>query len=822
MYDYNQVYKATLKYFNGNELATNVWIDKYALKDRAGNYLELTPQDMHERLANEFARIEESFYQPRDPDMSKYGQTRKNLDKTEILKLFENFTNIIPQGSIMAVLGDKNFVGSLSNCVVIPPPYDSYGGIAYTDQQLAQLMKRRAGVGVDISTLRPKGMAVTNVAKTSTGAVSFMHRFSNTTREVAQAGRRGALMVTMDCRHPDILDFITVKHDKTKVTGANISVMWTDDFMQAVKNDETYILHWPVDASLEEAQFTKPISAKEVWRTAVKSAHETAEPGMIFIDTMRENSTCDPYDKILSTNPCSEIGMGNDTCRLIAINMFGSVCNPYTEQAYFDYDHWYKMCYEATRLSDDLVELELEHIQEIIKKIKSDPEPDIIKQTEIKTWQDLYDTAVVGRRIGLGFTALGDTLAALGLDYDYSIKTKEEINDILFTKLRAEWDATTDLAIERGVMPLWYTKGLKETKFTDFIKNSLPDIYERMIKFGRRNISLSTVAPTGSLSMLSKLVDQFGTTSGIEPLFAPWYTRRKKINPNESSKIDFVDVVGDSWTEFNVFHSGLIDWAKINGIMDIEANYKDSPYYNNCASDIFWQDRVDIQALIQQYVTHSISSTINLPKSTTVNDVAIIYERAYDAGLKGVTVYVDGSRDGVLVTEKHSEIVKNDAPKRPEKLPCKIYNTSIHGQYWLVLIGLFDGEPYEVFAYPNGRVNYTEGILIKRGKGVYDLEVDSKIVATDINSMYVNDEQAAATRLISTALRHGTDVVYIIEQLEKSGGTIVDFSKAVARALKKTLLVEARDGEKCPDCGSKLVFEEGCLACKNCGYSRCS
>ena len=823
MYTYDQVFEATTAYFGGNELATNVWMSKYALKS-GDNFLELTPDNMHHRLAEEFARIEQAFGEcpPALRNyLSAYGKTRTPLTERSIYRLFQNFENVIPQGSVMAVLGDENYVGSLSNCVVVPNPHDSYGGILYTDQQLVQLMKRRCGVGTNISGLRPEGMAVTNAARTSTGAVSFMQRFSSTTREVAQSGRRGALMLTMDCRHPDILTFINVKRDLTQVTGANISVMWTDDFMAAVENDTAYTLRWPVTSALEDAQFTKEVRALDIWNAAVESAYTSAEPGMIFMGAMTDYSTCEPYMPITSTNPCSEIGMGNDSCRLIAINMFGSVVQPYTPDAWFNHEHWYRVCYEAMRLGDDLVELELEHVRRILAKIDADPEPEHIKSVERQTWQALYKAGETGRRVGVGFTALGDTVAALGYKYG---NAQDIIDGIVSTKFIAEWDATIDMAISRGPMPLWNTAGFRPTTFTDFLARSRPKAYQRMLSFGRRNISLSTVAPTGSLSLLAKLVTEHGTTSGIEPLFAPWYTRRKKVNPNESDRIDFVDETGDSWTNYTVHHAGLLEWAKANDIKDIATAYPESPYYESCAPDLDWTKRVELQALIQRYVTHSISSTVNLPSTAISADVGTIYRKAHSAGLKGITVYVDGSRTGVLVTDKPQvKITKLDAPKRPKRLPCVVFNTSVRGEYWVVLIGLLAGEPYELFAYPNGRVGYTEGILVKVGRGHYDLEVDGKVVQPNVAAASLNDEQAALTRIISAALRHGADVGFVVEQLDKAGGTVVDFSKAVARALKKGLGVTGRtESEKCPECGNELTFEDGCKICKACGvYSKC-
>ena len=811
-YTKDQVFDATKIYFCGNELATSVWISKYALKDSDGNFLEKTPDDMHARMATEFARIEHEFPSKKHKDKSAYGNSRTPLTKDDIYNLFAQFRDIIPQGSIMAVLGDTTYTGSLSNCVVISSPYDSYGGISFTDEQLAQLMKRRCGVGFDISSLRPKDSNVSNVAKKSTGAVSFMHRFSATTREVAQGGRRGALMITMNCAHPDILDFITSKQDLTKITGANISVMWTDEFMSALERDDNFTLRFPVDKTPEEADVTKVVRAKDIWDTAITSAYKSGEPGMIFIDRMRQYSVCDPYDKIVSTNPCSEIGMGaNDSCRLIASNMFGSVVNPYTENASFDFDKWYRICYEAQVLSDDLVELELEVVEKILAKLEHDPEPDYIKKVEQITWERLYESGVNGRRTGCGFTALADTLAALGTTYNDTTF----IDQIIRTKFMAEWDATTDLAIDRGTFPLYEKYNLLDTEFTMFLQQNHPSAYDRMLKHGRRNISISTVAPTGSLSMLAKLNTRFGTTSGIEPLFAPWYTRRKKVNPNEdNAKIDFVDEVGDSWTEYHVFHNGLMEWALANNISEsqIIEKYDQSPYYLSCANDIHWRDRVTVQSAVQWYTTHSISSTVNLPKTTLKENVDLIYQEAYRQGLKGITVYVDGSRDGVLIAKPTvPKIAKNNAPKRPKSLPCTVFNTSIKGQYWVVLIGFLNDDPYEIFAFPNGKVTYKTGNIIKRGKGIYDLEVNGRIVIENIPVLYESDEQESLTRMISTALRHGSAAKYIIEQLDKSNGTIISFSKAIARALKHTL----QDGDvvkvTCKECGStNVVFQEGC------------
>ena len=501
--------------------------------------------------------------------------------------------------------------------------------------------------------------------------------------------------------------------------------------------------------------------------------------------------------------------------------MMGSVVRPYTPDAYFDHDHWYRICYEGMVLSDDLVDLELEYVQRIIKKIQNDPEPAYIKDVELRTWAGLLEAGKRGRRTGLGFTALGDALAALNLKYDEAF---DQIEEIMLTKFRAEWDATTDLAIIRGKMPYMTESGFIETEFTKFLHKTHPSAYERMLKHGRRNLSISTVAPTGSLSLLAKIGHTHGTTSGIEPVFSPWYTRRKKINPNDTDvRVDFVDSVGDSWQEFKVFHNGIVDYAIQNNLTgDLSDHYLSSAYVGSAANEIDWVKRVKIQALIQKYVTHSISSTINLPRGTSPDTVGTIYREAYQNGLKGITVYVDGSRDGVLVTDNNTFIIKNDSPKRPQKLPCKVLNTSIKGEYWLVLIGILGEDPYEVFAFPNGRVSYNDGVIIKEGKGAYRLEVDGKIVIPNIPMQYQNDAQEALTRMISASLRHGVDPKFIIEQLSKSSGTVVDFSKAISRALKSFLKSGETLSLRCSDCGSKsLKLEEGCYTCLECGYSGC-
>ena len=860
------------EYFNNDELAASVWEGKYAAEG------ENNPDDMHKRMAKEFAKIEEKYaksdflvYGDRtfDPSiLSKYGQTRiDTLTEERIYNLFKDFKYIVPQGSIMSMLGvDK--IGSLSNCFVIGQPEDSYGGILQKDEQLVQLMKRRGGVGIDISTLRPSGTDVTNAAKTSTGAASFMERFSNSTREVAQGGRRGALMLTIDCRHPDVFEFVNIKKDRTKVTGANISVMLRDDFMEAVKNDENYWLRFPCDMPDEDVNmdygkplntiipckkfdtgevisYTKRIKAKELYDSIVENAWENAEPGQMFIDRHWDYSPDGVYEQYrgVTTNPCGEIFMQPyDACRLMAINLLSFVENPYTDEAYIDWVKLYKVAYEQQRLADDLVDLELEHISRILAKIHSDEESDEVKRTEIELWEKVYDVASAGRRTGCGFTALGDMLAAMDIAYD-SQQGCDLIEKVMRTKMEAELDCTIDLAILRGAFKGWdvhnefldlgedtpaLSKGLNgfyEMMLSDFVDQSL-----RMAKYGRRNVSWSTVAPTGSVSILTQ------TTSGLEPLFAPYYMRRKKVNPGEEGvRVDFTDQNGDNWMEYPIMHPQFQKWIDVKGIQpmnldgtyrqdQLEAWFPNSPWYKSCAPDIDWKKRVDVQAIIQKYTSHSISSTINLPNDVTKEEVAEIYIHSYDKGLKGVTVYRDGCRTGVLVTETtkpNNKFEYHDAPKRPDCLLVDIHTTVSKGIKWNVIVGLFDSKPYEVFAIPHF-TNETELELCKIKKGRYDLLKNGNTYSEDITSQ-ITDEQDVLTRMVSTALRHGADITFIVEQLNKSHGDITSFSKAIARTLKKyTDEKKMVSRATCTECGSNnLVFEEGCLSCKECGSSKC-
>ncbi len=842
IYDEKQVKTAVMKYFNGDELATNIWMSKYALKDSDDNFLELTPEDMHRRMAKEFARIERKYHPDKKHQaLSPYGKKRDLLTEQRIFSYFDRFKYVIPQGSIMFGLGNREVIASLSNCVVVPSVYDSYGGIMYTDQQLVQLFKRRCGVGFDLSNLRPKNYRVKNAARTTTGAVSFMHRFSFTTREVAQNGRRGALMMTMDINHPDIEDFITVKQDLTKVTGANISVRLSDEFMQAVVEDKDYTLKWPINS--ENPKVKKVVRARDLWNLIIKSAHNTAEPGLIFWDRQHHYSTSSIYPgfKNESTNPCSEIAMqGGDSCRLIALNLYSFVNNPFTPEAKFDFDKFYEVVYETQHLMDDLVDLELESIERILAKIDSDPEPDHIKRIERETWQLLYDTGKKGRRTGLGFTALADMLAALNLKFD-SDEAMEFVDKMMRQKLQAEFDSSIDMAIERGKFEVFDPEYENQSEFIQMLKKDFPELYERMMKYGRRNISISTVAPTGSLSILAQ------TSSGIEPVFMLSYKRRRKVSPEDpNAKIDFVDDNGDAFEEFTVYHHKLKTWMEKTG----KENIEESPYYGSTAPEINWNKRVELQGLVQKYTTHSISSTINLPHDVSVEKVGEIYIESWKKGLKGITVYRDGSRSGVLIADEDKKNKKDEnkekdhvinlfPQKRPKKLEADVIRFFNKQEEWLAVVGLIDGKPYEIFT---GKMEdvfrlpdwVNKGWIIKEkdenGNSRYDFQfIDKQGYKVTIEglSRSFNPEYWNYAKLISGVMRHGMpihEVVKLVEGLNLSDDFINTWKNGVARALKRYI----PDGttpkdKKCPQCGDPegLIYEEGCLVCKSCGYSKC-
>lgn len=832
----DEVKAAALEYFNGDELAAGTWAGKYAVKDRAGNYKELTPDDMHRRLAHEFAQAEGAYKEIADSDLallSGYGQQRTALTEEKIYQLFKDFSYVVPQGSVMASLGNPYSVASLSNCIVLPELHDSYGGIFFADQQLAQLFKRRCGVGLDMSPLRPASHPVSNAAGTSTGAVSFMERFSNTTREVAQNGRRGALMITMDIAHPDIEQFITVKQDLSKVTGANISVKVSDEFMKAVQDDTDFTLRWPVDAAVPK--MTRKINARQLWDKIIECAHRTAEPGIIFWDRQHVYSTSSVYPgyKNVSTNPCSEIAMqGGDSCRLMALNLYSFVQNPFTLQASFDHKKLYETAYEAQRLMDDLVDLELKAVERILDKVNSDPEPDHIKDVERRTWQLLYDAGKKGRRTGLGFTALADAMAALGIKFD-SDDALQTVEEIMKTKCRAEFDSSIDMAVERGNFEGFSPEIENQSEFVQMLAGEMPDIYKRMMAYGRRNISLSTVAPTGTLSILTQ------SSSGIEPVFMLSYKRRKRVNPEDkNAKVDFTDDMGDSWQEFTVLHPKLKAWMDATG----KTNISESPYHGCTANEIDWQQRVKLQGVVQKYTTHSISSTINLPSDVKPDDVGSIYMNAWKAGLKGITVYREGSRSGVLVaeTEKNKpQVIEKEAPERPKVLEAEVVRFNNNNESWIGFIGLLDNRPYEIFT---GKAEdsfvipawVNKGWILKEkdesNGSRYDFRYTDKYgykVTIEGLSRSFDQEYWNYAKLISGVLRQGMplrNVVHLIDRLELYDATINTWKNGVSRALKKFIPsgTEAVD-KKCPECGDPegLIYEEGCLKCKSCGSTKC-
>jgi len=835
-----EVYNATLDYFKGDTLASEVWMNKYCLKDAEANYYELTPNDMHKRLAKEFARIERKYPNP--------------LREEEIFEKIKGFKKIVPQGSPMSGIGNDFQVVSLSNCFVIgnEEEADSYGGIMKLDQELVQLQKRRAGVGLDLSFIRPEGTLVKNSALTSTGIVPFMDRYSNSTREVAQGGRRGALMETIHVKHPDAESFIDAKTVKGKVTGANISVKIDDDFMMAATQGSTYTTQYPIEAV--DPKFLKEINASKLWKKIIHNAWKSAEPGILFWDTILKESIPDCYAhlgfKTIATNPCGEITLcANDSCRLLALNLFGYVVNPFTADAYFDWDSFNEDILIAERLMDDIVDLELEKIDKIIDKIKNDPEPDYIKETELNLWLNIKKKAEQGRRTGLGVTGEGDMLAALGYRYgtDVANKFSEEVHKTL--KLGA-YDSSITMAEERGAFPLFSAELEANNPFIQRIKEEAPELYERMLKYGRRNMALLTIAPTGSVSILTQ------TTSGIECVFLVYYTRRKKINQNDSAqRVDFVDEQGDQWTEYPVFHHNFERWLDINGydVQFIKENWTkeqidelvvESPYYKATSADVDWVKKVEMQGMIQKHVDHSISVTVNLPKDVSEEVVSKVYETGWAVGCKGITVYRDGSRDGVLITDaqkkqnKEMKLFKDiHAPKRPKRLQGDIVRFQNNHEKWVAVVGMLDGRPYEIFTgrLENGLSKLPASVTTcevvrnktEEGKTRYDIEYldpnGDKQIHEGLSHTF-NPEFWNYAKMISGVLRHGMPIMYavdLIQSLTLDDSHLNTWKAGVMRVLKKYIKEGKAKGE-CPSCGSdSLEYVEGCLTCRSCGNSKC-
>jgi len=831
-YTYSKVLEMTANYFNGDEFAAKVFVDKYALQTPDGEFLEQTPEAMHRRLSKEFARIEQKYPNP--------------LSEGEIFNLLDRFKYIVPQGSPMSGIGNPHQLQSLSNCFVIQGVYsdklDSYGGIMLADQELAQIMKRRGGCGLDISGIRPKNALTNNAAKTTDGIAVFMERFSNTCREVAQNGRRGAEMITISINHPEIETFINIKRDLRKVTGANISIKMNDEFMNAVKNDQEYTLRWPVDVSVEEARITKVVRAKDIWDQVIDSAWTSAEPGILFWDNVQKNTPADIYEdyKSISTNPCGEIVLSAyDACRLLVLNLTSYVKNPFTKDACFDFELFNKHTIIAQRLMDDIIDLEIEFIDKILAKVARDPEPEEAKFVEVNLWNKIKKANQEGRRTGLGITGLGDALAMLGIKYGSkdSISKTHEIYRALAVGAHT---SSCIMAKERGTFSCFDYDKEKDHEYLNSIMNDTPEwVREYWQKYGRRNIALTTTAPTGSVSTLTQ------TTSGIEPAYSLSYIRRKKINPSDKdARVDFIDDMGDKWQEFTIYHHGLKKWMEVTGKEDIE----ESPYWGATATEIDWVASVDLQAAAQKSIDHSISKTCNLPKDVSKEVVSDVYMRAWTAGCKGFTVYRDGCRTGILVSEKQKEekddegrpleIVYMPAPKRPLELHCDIKKSKIQGEAWTIFVGLLNGKPYEVFGglskYIDIPNKYKEGKIIKNGKNsdgvtAYNLVVgegDDQMIIKDIANAFENKNYGALTRTISLAIRHGAPIQFVVEQLGKDKfSDMTSFSKVIARVLKKYIKDGTSSGEKvCCNCNNSgtLVYYEGCVMCSSCKWTKCN
>jgi ribonucleoside-diphosphate reductase alpha chain len=799
MYTYQEAYSASVEYFSGNELSAKVFVDKYALRDNDGNFVEKTPDDMHHRLAKEFARIEKSKF-------------KKPLSEEKIYSYLKNFSKIVLQGSPSYGIGNKYQTVSIGNCFVLPAPLDSLSGINYTDAQIAQITCRRGGIGWDISKLRPKNLPVSNAAKSTSGAVSFTHVFSNTIRQVAQQGRRGASLQSISVHHPDVLDFIRVKQDLTSVTGSNITVQYTDEFMNALLKNEEYEQRWPVDSDCPK--ISRMVKAREIWDEAMNAAWKFAEPGACFIDTVHRESTGYHHGLIEeSSNPCGEQYLpAYASCRLILQNLLSFVVDAFTPAARINFDELRDSAYIMQRLGDDMVDLELECIDKILCKIKSDPEPQCIKQISIDLWENIKNTAIADRRTGCGITALGDMFAALGIKY--ASEESIEIADKVFSTIRdAAYESSVDMAEELGPFNgyLW-DNDIKST-FIQRLNDSNPKLCNRMQKFGRRNSVLLTIAPAGSVSILTQ------TSSGIEPVFMLEYKRRKKTYSKEEGS--FVDQSGDWWQEYVVYHEPFQKWKLLNDSEEME-----SPWLGSLANDIDWVAKTKLQGVIQSYIDNSISVTTNLPKDTKLEQINDIYINAWKYGNKGCTIYVDGSRSGVLVsnTEEKKGIKKNNAPDRPKELPCDVHHITVKGKPYFVLTGLFDGEPYEVFAGKNGFIpkDVKTGKIIRMKKSFYKAILDDED-KTEISPVTLgcDEHEEALTRMTSVALRHGADVQFIVEQLNKVEGDMTTYAKSIARALKKYVVDGTISSESCPECHEKLTFQEGCLSCKSCGYSKC-
>jgi len=832
IYTYEEALAATLEFFKGDELAANTWVTKYALRDSNGQYVEKSPPDMHRRLAREFARIEKNYDNPMSED--------------EIHGLFSDWT-VVAQGSPMSGVGNPFQLQSVSNCFGIGSPFDSYGGLLRTDQEQAQIMKRRGGVGFDIATIRPKGLPTANAAYTTDGVGIFMDRFSHTCGEVAQGGRRGALMLTCDVHHPEIGRFISIKDEKTacracgheertRVTKANVSVRLSDEFLNAVEKGEKCQLRWPCDEK-KSPTIEAWVDAAEIWDNINQHARDSAEPGLLFWDHILRESPADCYADVgfrtVTTNPCSEIPLSkDDACRLLLVNLAKFVKDPFTEKATFEWERLHEIAKKAQRLMDDLVDIELEQIEKILAKIEKDPEPDEVRTIERELWERIRESGANGRRTGLGVTAVGDMVAMMGHKYggDDSIEFVENVYKALAL---ASYEASIEMAAERGCFPVYDFRKEQGHPFIERVLEAggeeLRTKYER---HGRRNIANLTTAPTGSVSLLTQ------TSSGIEPVFRAMYTRRKKVNSSdENARIDYIDSSGDGWTEFTVRHHGLVKWQEVTGKGDDD--FAESPYFGAEALDVDWRQRVRLQAAATRWLDHAVSSTINLPEDVSVETVREIHTEAWKSGCKGITVYREGAREGVLLQKR--EFRQHSSPKRPERLPCDIHRSRVKrddGEYedWIIFVGLFEGKPYEVFGGTTENIElpkkFTEGYIVKRSLrsgGKYDLhygDADDPLKIKDIVRQFDNADRGWATRMISLALRHGSPIQYMVEQLQHDKESdLYDFAKCVARVLKKYIEDGTPSGAKrCPECEAEgsLRYQEGCVSCTACGATKCN
>lgn len=849
-YSFEEAYEASLKYFGGDELAARVWVNKYAMKDSFGNIFEKSPEDMHWRIANEIARIEKKYPNP--------------LTAEETFALLDHFRYIVPAGSPMTGIGNNHQVASLSNCFVIglDGNADSYGAIMKIDEEQVQLMKRRGGVGHDMSHIRPKGSPVNNSALTSTGLVPFMERYSNSTREVAQDGRRGALMLSVSIKHPDSEAFIDAKMTEGKITGANVSVKITDEFMNAAINDKPFVQQFPIDS--KEPMYKKEVSARKIWEKIVHNAWKSAEPGVLFWDTILRESIPDCYADLgfrtVSTNPCGEIPLcPYDSCRLLCLNLYSYVEHPFTPEATFNFEKFSRHAQLAQRIMDDIVDLEMEKIDLILAKIASDPQSDEVKETEKHLWEKIKHKSSLGRRTGVGITSEGDMLAAMGLRYGTQEATDFSVSVHKTLALNA-YRSSVDMARERGAFAIYDAKREEKNPFILRLKEADPKLYDDMVKYGRRNIACLTIAPTGTTSLMTQ------TTSGIEPVFMPVYKRRRKVNPSDADvHVDYVDEVGDSFEEYIVYHHKFLEWMKINGIdttkkytqEEIDNLVKRSPYYKATANDIDWLMKVRMQGAIQKWVDHSISVTVNLPNDVDEALVNKLYVEAWKCGCKGCTIYRDGSRAGVMISVKPKDKKKaaqKAAPEpitaatirptvtevRPKELDCDVVRFQNNREKWVAFVGLLDGYPYEIFT---GLQDDDEGIMlpksVTKGKIIkqtnpdgthrYDFQFENKRgykTTVEGLSEKFNPEYWNYAKLISGVLRYRMPIDHVIKlvgSLQLKDESINTWKNGVERALKKYIVDGTKaKGQKCPVCGQEtLVYQEGCLICTNCGASRC-